>query len=77
MTNHLLQIKNWLLSQSPEIIDFDEDFNIVENGVIDSLQFLELIYLIEDLSGHNVDMSRVSVCDFLTLNIIEAVFFKK
>jgi len=75
MTNNTLQIKNWLLSKSPETTDFDEDYNIVEGGILDSLQFLELVYLIEHLSGHNVDISQVGISDFLTLKTIEAKFF--
>jgi acyl carrier protein len=75
MNNNVLKIKEWLLSQSPEIGEFDGDFNLVENGVFDSLQFLELINLIEDLSGQILDMTEITIADFQTLNVIENKFF--
>jgi hypothetical protein len=48
MSLYILQVKEWLLAKSPDMPNFDGDFNIIENGVLDSLQFLELVYFIED-----------------------------
>jgi acyl carrier protein len=76
MSLYILQVKEWLLAKSPDMPNFDGDFNIIENGVLDSLQFLELVYFIEDLTGQEVDKSKISVSDFMTLNKIENKFFK-
>ena len=67
--------KDWLKSQSPGIEDLDGEFNIIQNGIVDSLHFLELVYLIESLSGQEVDMSSISILNFSTLNSIEEKFF--
>lgn len=77
MNKDILKIKEWIIAQSPEIQEFDGDFNLIENGVLDSLQFLELINLIEELSGQLIDTAEITVADFLTLNIIESKFFMK
>jgi acyl carrier protein len=75
MNTNILKIKEWIMTQSPEIQEFDVDFNLIANGVLDSLQLLELINLIEDLSGRIVDTAEINIADFLTLNSIENKFF--
>ena len=77
MNRNILTIKEWIISLSPEIREFDGDFNLIENGVLDSLQFLELINMIEELSGQVLDTAQITVADFLTLNTIENKFFTK
>jgi acyl carrier protein len=75
MNSKILKIKEWIISKSPEVEDFDESYNIIANGMLDSLQFLELINLIEELSGQIVDTVEINIADFLTLNAIENKFF--
>lgn len=75
MNNSILKIREWIISQSPELPEFDGDFNLIEHRVLDSLQFLELINMIEELSGQIVDTAEINVADFLTLNAIEDKFF--
>jgi hypothetical protein len=77
MDDNMIKIKEWVISKAPGIGDFDNDFNIIEHGVLQSLHFLELVYLIEQLSGKIIDMSLVSTSDFSTLNQMERSFFSK
>jgi len=77
MDENIIKIKEWIISKAPGIEDFDNDFNIIEHGVLQSLHFLELVYLIEQLSGQIIEMSEVSTSDFSTLNQIEKSFFAK
>jgi acyl carrier protein len=75
MNSNILKIKEWIITRSPETQEIDADFNIMSSGVLDSLQFLELITLIEDLSGRIVDTAEIDIADFLTLKAIENKFF--
>ena len=75
MNSNIIKIKEWIITRSPETQEFDADFNIMASGVLDSLQFLELITLIEDLSGRIVDTAEIDIADFLTLKAIENKFF--
>lgn len=77
MEDQIVKIKEWIILKSPGIGDFDNDYNIIENGVLQSLHFLELVYLIEQLSGKIIDIALVSTSDFSTLNQIERSFFPK
>lgn len=75
MNINTVKVKEWIIAQSPDIQDIDADENLMEYGCLDSIQFLELINLIEDLSGKIVDTSTINIADFLTLNAIENKFF--
>ncbi|HET6256499.1 MAG TPA: hypothetical protein VFE32_20660 [Puia sp.] len=75
MNSNILKIKEWIVSLSPETPDFDENFNIIGSGALDSLQFLQLINLVEELSGRIVDTAEINIADFLTLDAIESKFF--
>jgi acyl carrier protein len=75
MNENTMKVKEWIISKAPSIGDLDPDLNIIEQGVIESLQFLELVFLIEQLSGKKIDMSEVSISNFHTLNAIEESFF--
>ncbi|WP_405008930.1 acyl carrier protein [Kitasatospora sp. NBC_01539] len=69
------QIAEWILSKNPELdreITRDED--LIEGRLIDSLDFLEFIYLLESLSGEVIDLQEVSIDDFRTLTRIQERF---
>ena len=75
MNKNIITLKHWILSISPWTVDFDDTFDIIENGILDSIQFLELVYQIESLSGRELDMTEISLDDLSTLKKIEAKFF--
>ncbi|MER6399445.1 MULTISPECIES: acyl carrier protein [unclassified Kitasatospora] len=69
------QIIEWINAKNPELdreIDREED--LIEGRLIDSLDFLEFIYLLESISGRTIDLQEVSVDDFRTVERIEQRF---
>ncbi|MFE2723591.1 acyl carrier protein [Kitasatospora sp. NPDC059327] len=69
------QIIEWINAKNPELdreIDREED--LIEGRLIDSLDFLEFIYLLESISGRTIDLQEVSVDDFRTVERIERRF---
>jgi len=72
---NITKIKDWVKSKRPDIGEIEEDYDIISNRIIDSLLFMELVYLIEHLSGKEIDFSNLSVEDFSTLNNIKINFF--
>ena len=65
------QIKSWLLAKNPEMQDIDQDFDIIENRVIDSLGFTEFILFLEEVSGREIQLFTESVNAFRTLRSIQ------
>ncbi|MFJ5833430.1 acyl carrier protein [Streptomyces sp. NPDC093089] len=69
------RISDWLHEKNPGLdgpIDADED--LIEARLIDSMDFLEFIDLLEDMSGSTIDLQEVTIDDFRTLNRVRARF---
>ncbi|MFJ8660255.1 acyl carrier protein [Streptomyces sp. NPDC093795] len=69
------RIAAWLHEKNPGLdgpIDSDED--LIEARLIDSMDFLEFIDLLEDLSGTTIDLQDVTIDDFRTLSRVRQRF---
>ncbi|WP_225098624.1 acyl carrier protein [Streptomyces sp. CoH27] len=69
------QVKDWILKRHPEREDIPADLDLIDNRLIDSLSFVEFVFLIEQLSGRAIPMDAVDVDDFRHLKVIEERFF--
>lgn len=67
----LASVKDWLLSRKPELSDLDEDFDLIENRVIDSLSFLEFLFFLEQLTGRELQATAETVGAFRSLHTIQ------
>lgn len=68
-------IIDWIKQKNPELQEeIQPDTDLIEARLIDSLDFLEFIYLLEQVSGRTVDLEKVTVDDFRSLDRIQAVF---
>ncbi|MCM2415977.1 MULTISPECIES: acyl carrier protein [unclassified Streptomyces] len=59
----------WLHEKNPgldEVIAPGED--LIEARLIDSMDFLEFIDLLEEISGRSIDLQEVTIDDFRTLD---------
>lgn len=69
------RVIEWLRAKNPELTgEVGDDADLIESRLIDSLQFLEFIYLLEDISGRTIDLQEVTVDDFRTLARIQERF---
>jgi acyl carrier protein len=62
-----LTVKEWLLARKPELKEIDLDTDLIEGRIIDSLGFIEFIYLLEKVSGRLINLNEQSVNSFRTL----------
>ena len=65
------EVKRWLLERKPEVGDLGPDFDLIDNRVIDSLSFLELVYFLEELTGRELQATAETVHQFRTLRAIQ------
>ncbi|MBC3842709.1 acyl carrier protein [Streptacidiphilus sp. 4-A2] len=68
-------IRKWILARHPERNSLPHDENLIENRLVDSLSFVELVYAIEGASGAEIDFDAIDLQDFQTLAAIEKAFF--
>ncbi|MFJ5708741.1 MULTISPECIES: acetylxylan esterase [unclassified Streptomyces] len=69
------RVAAWLHEKNPGLdgpIDADED--LIEARLIDSMDFLEFIDLLEDISGTSIDLQEVTIDDFRTLARVQKRF---
>lgn len=74
-TDPIDEVKSWILSRTTEYSVIDEDLNLIENRVVDSLAFLELVMLLEELTGKNIAVENLTLTMFSTLRAIREHFF--
>ncbi|MEE1815441.1 acyl carrier protein [Streptomyces sp. NPDC004288] len=68
-------IAAWLHEKNPGLdgpIGADED--LIEARLIDSMDFLEFIDLLEELSGSSIDLQEVTIDDFRTIGRVQERF---
>lgn len=65
----------YLLRRRPDLGSIDPDLDLIENRVLDSLGFVDFMYLLEEHTGEQVSLDTVCAEDFRTLNTIKARFF--
>ncbi|MFB0631436.1 holo-ACP synthase [Streptomyces sp. AB3(2024)] len=75
MSDGLQFMKNWLLARHEELDDIAPDLDLIENRLIDSLSFVEFVFLLEQHSGRSIQMETLEVDEIRTFAAIEAHFF--
>ncbi|MFF3750929.1 acyl carrier protein [Streptomyces sp. NPDC002018] len=69
------KVRDWILGRHADRTELAADVNIIENRLVDSLSFVELVYAIEDASGAEIDFDAIDIEDFQSLATIEKAFF--
>lgn len=76
MSDGLQQVRDWILKRHPEREDIAPDLDLIENRLIDSLSFVEFVFLLEQLSGRTIEMETLEVDAIRTLGAIDSNFFR-
>lgn len=67
-------VKAWILAKHPGRADVAPDEDLIENRLVDSLSFVEFVFLIGESAGQEIDMDTVDLNDLRTLAAIEKRF---
>lgn len=68
-------IVSYLLSKRPDLTEIPHDLDLIENRVLDSLGFVNFLYVLEEQTGQEILMEQVTPEDFRTINAIRRRFF--
>ena len=68
-------IRRWLAAHARRDVPIDDDTPILELRVIDSLKVLELVLLVEELTGRPVSIEQLVPGSFRDVATICATFF--
>ncbi|QLE74796.1 acyl carrier protein [Streptomyces rectiverticillatus] len=67
-------MRSWILERNPDLTDLDQETDIIETRIINSLQFVELVLYVEELRGTMLRSNEVDLDAFRTLKGIEKNF---
>ncbi|WP_036567510.1 hypothetical protein [Nocardia sp. BMG51109] len=68
-------VRAWILEKNPGVETVEHTTDLIENRLIDSLRFVEFVFVIEQASGASIDVEEIDVDDFRSLAAIERKFF--
>lgn len=77
MPDPMQAVREFILDRNPKIGQLDGDMDLIDSRAINSLAFVEFIFLLEDLTGEPIDPEELDLDDFRTLKTIEARFFQQ
>ncbi|MFG2934495.1 phosphopantetheine-binding protein [Streptomyces sp. NPDC048282] len=75
VTGSIDEVRSWILKRHPERQTIDAEENLIQTRLVDSLTFVELVYVIENATGVEIDFDNIDIQDFQTLAAIEKAFF--
>ncbi len=78
MTNDkLATVLNFITQRNPEVGELGLDDDLIDRRAVDSLAFVEFVYLLEEFGGEPIDLEDVDVDDFRTLRSINSRFLTR
>ncbi|MFI6403206.1 acyl carrier protein [Streptomyces sp. NPDC050548] len=77
MSDPIQEVRKFILGRNPKLGQVSEDLDLIDSRAINSLAFVEFIFLLEELAGEPIDPEDVDLDDFRTLGAIEARFFER
>lgn len=63
-------IKEWILAKHKDRTDVAADEDLIQSRLVDSLSFVEFVFLIEETSGVEIDLDDLDINDVRTLDAI-------
>jgi acyl carrier protein len=77
MSDPIQEVRKFILGRNPKLGQVPDDLDLIDSRAINSLAFVEFIFLLEELAGEPIDPEDVDLDDFRTLSAIESRFFER
>lgn len=74
VSDEVRKLMDWLREKKPEIGSIDPDDDLMGKRILDSLQFVNFLFIIEQVRGRPIPQEKVIPDNFTTLRSIEANF---
>jgi acyl carrier protein len=74
-TDPMVEVVRWIKAKAQIVDDPAPDADLIDSRLIDSLTFVEFLFLVEQLSGRPVLSQQIQLEHFRTLRDIEENFF--
>lgn len=71
----LAAVQTWICNRRDSAITITADTDLIESRLIDSLDFVEFLFFLEELTGTPIELHEVDLDAFRTLRSIDERFF--
>lgn len=68
-------IRQWIVDRNPGLERIDDDADLIEARWVDSLSFVEFIYLIGEVTGKEIDAGSIDLDHLRSLDAIRRNYF--
>lgn len=68
-------LRHWLLEKNPDLDAIDDDLDLFESKLLDSINFVEFILIIEELIDREIPVSSDLVARTSTLRLVSENYF--
>lgn len=69
-------LRRWVRDLHPEPVEVGDDTDLIESGLVTSLQFVSMVVTIESLHGERLEPGVIQVSTMRTLEAIDAAVFQ-
>ncbi len=76
-TDPMQDVRAFILERNPTVGALTPQMDLIDSRAINSLAFVDFIFLLEELTGELIDPEDLDLDDFRSLDAIEARFFKQ
>lgn len=76
MSDPIARIRQFINDKQDEPGDFADGDDLIEGGLVDSLQFVDFVLLVSELSGREIPLDDIDIERFRTLDAIRAAYFE-
>jgi len=70
----IAKVLEFIHQRNPEVGELTMDDDLIDRRAVDSLAFVEFLYLLEELGGEPIDPEDIDLDDFRTLRAIDKRF---
>jgi acyl carrier protein len=69
-------VVEFLHAKRPDLSEIPHDLDLIENRILDSLDFISFLYVVEEQTGQEIPLEETTADDFRTINTIKRRFFQ-
>ena len=77
MSHPVSSIRQYIIDKNQGTCQFDDQDDLIENRLIDSLQFLDFVRYVEELSGKDINIEAINIDDFRSIANIQRGYLEK
>ena len=74
MRDAMQEIRNYIINKNDSISEIEDHADIIESRLIDSLQFVDFVFFIEEVTGNKIELESINIEDFRTIDSIRRAF---